>query len=166
MKHIAASQIMQHLTKNNILYNHQSGFNSKVSSEMQLIEFTKDMLRGIKDGKQSDVVMMDFAKAFNKVSHTKLLHKLQMYGMYTETRGWFRSFLCGRTQHVVAGEETSEEMEITLGVPQGSVLGPNFFLVYINNMAKYTKHVTVRLFNAVPSCEMPFYQNNQQEDNP
>ena len=60
MEHIVASQVMQNLTKNNILYNHQHGFRSKLSIETQLIEFTKNMLRGMKDGKQSDVVVMDF----------------------------------------------------------------------------------------------------------
>ena len=81
MEHILASQEMQHFTQNNILYNHQHGFWSKLSAETQFIHFTKDMLRGIKDGNQSDVVVMDFAKAFHKVSHTRLLHKLQMYGV-------------------------------------------------------------------------------------
>ena len=58
MEHIVASQAMQHLTKKNILYNHQHGFRSKLSTETQLIKFIEDMLRGMKDGKQSDVVMM------------------------------------------------------------------------------------------------------------
>ena len=78
IEHIVATQVMQHLTKNNILYNHQHGFRSKLSTQTQLIEFNKDMLRGMKDGKQSDVVVMDFAKAFEKVSHTRLLHKLHI----------------------------------------------------------------------------------------
>ena len=63
MKHIMASQVMQHLTRNNILYNHEHGFRSKHSTQTQWIEFTEDMLRGMKDGKQIDVVVMDFAKA-------------------------------------------------------------------------------------------------------
>ena len=73
MEHIIASQVMKHLAKNNLLHNNQHGFRSKLSTETQLIEFTEDMLRGMKDGKQSDVVIMDFAKAFDKVSHKKLL---------------------------------------------------------------------------------------------
>ena len=60
MEHIGANQVMQHLTKNNILYNHQHGLRSKLSTEIQLIEFTEHMLRGMKDGKLSDVVQMDF----------------------------------------------------------------------------------------------------------
>ena len=91
-------------------------------------------------------VVMDFAKTFDKVSHTRLLHKLHMYGIDTETCRWSRSFPCGRTQRVVVDGKPSKEVEITSGVPQGSVQGPIFFLIYINDMAEYTKHSSVRLF--------------------
>ena len=60
---------MQHLTKNNILYNHQHGCRSKLLTEIQLIEFTEDILRGMKDGKQSEVVVMDFANVFDSLTH-------------------------------------------------------------------------------------------------
>ena len=73
---------------------HQHGFRSKLATETQLIEFTEDMLRGMKNGKQSDVVVMDFAKAFNKVSHSRLLYTLHMYGIDPETCRWSRSCLC------------------------------------------------------------------------
>ena len=85
-------------------------------------------------------------KLSNKVSHTTLLHKLHMYGTDPETCGWFRSFLCSRTQRVVVDGEAFIEVEITSRVPQGSVLRPIFFLIYINDMAEYTKHSSVRLF--------------------
>ena len=110
------------------------------------------MLRGMKDGKQSDVVVMDFTTAFNKVSHTRLLHKIHMYCIETKpgTR-WFRSFPCGRIQWVVVDGEASKEVEITSVVPQGSVLGLIFFLLYINDIAEYTKHSSVKLFASYPS---------------
>ena len=85
--------------------------------ETQLIEFTENMLKRMKDGKQSYVVVMDFAKAFDKVSHTRLLHTLHVYGIDPGTCRWSRSFLCGRTQCVVIDREASEEVEITSGVP-------------------------------------------------
>ena len=81
MEHIVESQVMQQLTKNNILYNHAPAW-FQIQTETQLINFTEDMLRWRKDGEQSDVVVMDFTKAFDKVSHSRLLHKLQMYDMY------------------------------------------------------------------------------------
>ena len=82
-----------------------------------MIEFTEDMLRGIKSVKQSDVVVMGFTKGFNKVLHTGLLHKLHIILIDPETCGWSRSFLCGRIQHVVVDGESSEEVEITSRVP-------------------------------------------------
>ena len=102
----------------------------------------------MKDRKQNDVVVMDFAKAFNKVSHTRLLHKLHVYGIDPEPCGWSRSFLWSRTQHVVVhvDSDVSEEVEITSGVSQSSVPGPIFFLNYINDMAGYSKQSSVRLF--------------------
>ena len=78
--------------------------------QKQLIEFTEDILRGMKEGKQSDVVVVDFANAFDKVCHTRLLHKLHMYGIDPETGRWSRSFLCGRIQCVVVDGEASEEL--------------------------------------------------------
>ena len=69
------------------------------------------MLRGMKDRKQSDVFVIDFAEAFYKVSHTRLLHKLHMYRIDPETCGWSRYILCSRTQHVVVDGETSEEVK-------------------------------------------------------
>ena len=71
MEHIVASQVMLHLTKNTIIpYNQQHGFRSKLSTETQLIAFTENMLIGMKDDKQSDVVVMDFGKDFNNISTT------------------------------------------------------------------------------------------------
>ena len=69
---------MQHLTKNNILYIHQHGFRSKLSTETQLIEIIEDMLKRMNNGKQSNVVVMDFTKDFDKVCYIKQLYKLHM----------------------------------------------------------------------------------------
>ena len=89
---------------------------------------------------------MNFAKAFDKVCHTRLLHKLDVYGIDPMTCRWSRSFFSDRTQHVVIDGEASKEVEITSRVPQGSVLGPIFFLISIYGMAEYTKHSSVRLY--------------------
>jgi len=93
----------------------------------------------------ADVCIMDFAKTFDKVSHRRLLEKLKQYGIDGAANRWIKSFMSGRTQRVVVEGEASDELEVTSGVPQGSVLGPCLFLYYINNVAEGLAS-SVRLF--------------------
>ena len=92
---------MQHLTKHNSLYPLQHGFREKRSCKTQLIEFVHDIAFNLQAGVQNDAVMMDFAKAFDKVAHNGLLYKLPSYGVKGNTLGWIGSFLSGRSQKVV-----------------------------------------------------------------
>ena len=146
MEHILASNIMAHLNSSNILYDKQHGFRSERSCEMQLPEFTDDVLKTLSDRKQCDTIIMDFSKVFDKVSHDRLLYKLDRAGIDPQTSAWVKPFLSLRTQKVVIDGEESDAVPVTSGVPQGSVLGPILFLVYIDDMPKYTKHSRVRLF--------------------
>ena len=92
---------MSHADKYNILYPLQHGFRKFRSCETQLIEFIDDVTRNLDDGKQTDVLIMDFSKAFDKVSHNFLIHKLNHYGIKVKVNNWIERFLSGRTQAVI-----------------------------------------------------------------
>ena len=95
--------------------------------------------------KQTDLIIMDFAKAFDKVPHMRLLHKLEYYGIRGSTNKWINSWLSGRTQQVVLDDQASDPVLVLSGVPQGSVLGPALFLIFINDLPDNIRS-SVRLF--------------------
>ena len=145
MEHIITSQIMKHARDHDILYTLQHGFRDKRSCETQLLEFASDISSTMQRGKQVDVLIMDFSKAFDKVGHKRLVRKLEYYGVGGKTNRWIQNFLTDRKQRVVVDGESSDELSVSSGVPQGSVLGPCLFLYYINDMPDNISS-TVRLF--------------------
>ena len=92
--------------------------------ETQRIQFTHDLVTNMQSGAQTDVIVIDFSKAFDKVSHTKLIDKLHHYGIQGKTNSWIKTFLTDRSQRVIIEGEASSEIPVTSGDPQGFVLGP------------------------------------------
>ena len=144
-EHIVASALMSHAQRHNLLYSLQHGIRSKLSCETQLVEFVRDLAENMYAGHQTDVLVMDFSKAFDKVGHWRLLIKLQGYGATGNMNSWIQNWLADRTQVVVVDGEQSGPVPVTSGVPQGSVLRPCLFLFFINDMAEKLQS-TVRLF--------------------
>ena len=123
----------------------QHGFRSKRSCETQLVEFVDDITVNMSNGKQTDILIMDFSKAFDKVSHSLLVHKLNHYGIRGKVNRWIAGFLKDRSQSVVVDGECSSSIDVESGVPKGVYWGHYFFLFYINDMPEGMKS-TVRLF--------------------
>ena len=111
---------------------------------------------------QTDMIVLDFAKAFDEVSHPLLLHKLRHYGIKGKNNQWITAFLESRTQAVVLENKYSDKVDVTSGVPQGSVLGPVPFLIYINDITDNMQS-TIRLFADDCTIYRPINNKNDQQ---
>ena len=134
LEHIISTNIHEHLEKHGILHSVQHGFRKQRSCETQLINTVHDFASALNNREQIDAILLDMSKAFDTVPHERLCYKLSLYGIRGVTLKWIRSFLSGRTQKVILNGQESNTTRVLSGVPQGSVLGPLLFIVYINDM--------------------------------
>ena len=145
IEHVVYHSIMSHLNRNDVLSGSQHGFRASYSCSTQLISLIEDLNFHMDNNIQVDMILLDFSKAFDTVSHCRLLKKLKFYHIENQVIQWIEKWLTLRKQHVLFDGESSNHVPVSSGVPQGTVLRPLIFLIYINDITEDTSS-QLRLF--------------------
>ena len=140
------NRLMDFIEKHQLLYQYQFGFRKNHSTFMACVIPLEKITAALDDSEFAVCILIDFRKAFDTVEHNILLEKLSHYGIRGTALKWFTSYLIDRYQYVNYINAISDMKEITCGVPQGSILGPLLFLLYINDIASVSHHLFSVLF--------------------
>jgi uncharacterized protein YlbG (UPF0298 family) len=146
LERLMYSRIISFMNRNSILYKYQFGFREGHSTNMALLVLAEQILSAIDNGEFVVGVFLDFKKAFDTVNHNIVLNKLYKYGIRGIAHSWIKDYLLNRQQYVSFNYVESSKQNIVCGVPQGSILGPLLFLLYVNDIANISDDIIPIIF--------------------
>jgi hypothetical protein len=146
MEKLVHKQLYNYLNGNKLITSKQFGFRPTLSTGLALTEFTDSILGDMDASRFTGAVFLDLSKAFDTVDHTILLDKLRILGVDEDSLDWFESYLSERSQATSVGDSISSSLPVSVGDPQGSILGPFLFVVYVNDLPSLNLQSKVVLY--------------------